>query len=82
MKRSVVFEGALSGERLLDFAPVLEGDDHGAHAIALREHELLDAAVLELGEHGAEITHRLADRAQLVGADTDRRGVFVHDAEK
>lgn len=68
-------------DRLLELAPALERDDHGAHAVALGEHELLDLAVLELGEQRPEVTHRLTDRAELVGADADRGRVGSHGAE-
>src|SRR3954451_6454760 len=58
-----------AGERLLQLAPALDRYHDGAHPVALREHELLDLAFLELGEQRAEVAHRLADGAQLVGAD-------------
>jgi uncharacterized protein (TIGR02677 family) len=59
------------GQQLLHLAPALDGDDDRANPVALGEHELLDRAVLELVEQRAEVTHRLADGAELVGADPD-----------
>src|SRR3954452_14475891 len=68
------------GKRLLHFTPALDRHHDGAHPVALGQHELLDLARLELGEQRAEVAHRLADRAQLVGADPKGRRSGGHDA--
>src|ERR1022692_4411257 len=60
------------GQHLLHLAPALDRDDDRADPVALGEHELLDLAVLKLGEQRAEVAHRLANRAELVRADPDR----------
>ena len=69
-----------AGKRLLDLAPALDRDHDGAHPVALGEHELLDLTLLELGEQRAEVAHRLAHGAELVGADPDRGRVGGHGA--
>jgi hypothetical protein len=56
-------------ERLLHLAPALDGNDHSADAVALSQHQLLELAVLQLGEHRAEVPHRLTNGAELVRAD-------------
>ena len=69
-----------SGEDLLDLAPALHRDNDSAHPVALGEHELLDLAVLELGKQRPEVAHRLADGAELIGADPDRGRFGCHRA--
>src|SRR5271166_1016465 len=59
------------GESALNVTPALDRDDDCPHAVALGEHELLDLARLEFGDQRAEVAHRLADGAQLVGTNPD-----------
>ena len=67
------------GQHLLHLAPALDRDDNRADPIALGEHQLLELALLKLGDQKAEVAHRLANSAELVGADPDRGWVAVHD---
>ena len=69
---------AIAVERLLELTPAFHRHNDRAHPVALGENELLDFAVLELSEQRAEIAHRLADGAELVGADAKGGGIVGH----
>lgn len=66
-------------ERLLGFAPALDRHDDSPELVALGEHKLLDVTVVELTEQRAEVAHRLANGAQLVGADAYGGRIACHE---
>src|SRR5881397_2512375 len=53
-------------ERSAQSREVLEGDDYRPHPAVFRQNVLLGLAALQLVDHAVELTHRIADRAQLV----------------
>lgn len=58
------WSAALSGIAL-EFGVALERYHHGAHLIALGEHDLVELALLKHGEQAVKIAHRLADGGKL-----------------
>src|SRR5438309_2299862 len=69
---------ATPGARLRELAVALERDDDSAHAVALREDDLLDLAALECVDHAVELTHRVTDAGELGVGDADTVCWFGH----
>ena len=62
----------------LEFGVALEGEQDGAHLVALGEDDLVEFALFELVEEAVQLSHRFADGRKLGVCDSDALHGFGH----
>lgn len=63
-----------------EFAVALDGNQDGAHLVALGEDDLLEFALFELVEQAVQLAHPLADGRELGVGDSDALPRFAYHA--